>query len=346
MSKPIRICVIGEWLHGSLDEGIHNLAQNLIDQWQIECPVSTIRIGADLYVNRLFLSVKLRKKLKQFRPDLVFYISPSCTKTVALFRAKMLKTYAAHAKVFTISTQPVAYNRLEKRILSFLVPDGIFVQSPRGKELLNGVPCPVYFLPSGVDLHRFVPVDPSQKKILRKKHGVDENALVILHVGHITRGRNVHLLSNISQLKDVQVIVVGSTSTPADETLVRQLTQPNVRIVREFIPHINEIYQLSDIYFFPVISDHDAIGVPLSVMEAMACNLTVITTRFGGLPQMFSEGDGFYFFDNEIELPKMIADAINLSRCSTRKMVEAYGWDSIAQRALQMTQSEESQGWS
>lgn len=336
---------MGEWLHGSPDEGIHNLAQNLLDQWAKDYPVWAIRIGEDLPVNRLFLSLKLYKMLQAIQPDFIFYLSPSCAKIAALFRAKMLKAYAPQARVMVVATQPVAYNRLERRLLPLFAPDGIFVQSPRGKESLQGLGCPVNFLPSGVDLERFVRVGVGQKIALQKRYGVDEKALVVLHVGHIGHGRNVQLLTNIAQLSDVQVILVGSTSTSQDETLTRQLTQQGVRVILEFIPHIEELYQLADIYFFPVISEHAAIGVPLSVLEAMACNLPVITTRFGGLPQMFQEGGGLFYFDDEVELPQLVRDVKNLSQCLTREMVGPFTWNSVARRVLEIAQMKEAPAW-
>ncbi len=345
MSKPVRICVVGEWLHGLPDEGIHNLAQNLLDQWRKDYLVRTIRIGADSPVNRLFLSLKLRKMLQDIQPDLVFYISPSCAKLAALVRAKMLKAYASQARVLVVASQPVPYNHLERRLLSLFTPDAVFVQSPRGKELLQGLHCPVYFLPSGVDLGRFVPVDIDQKMALRKRYGVDEKAWVVLHVGHIRHDRNVQMLSNLAQLREVQVFLVGSTSTPQDETLTRQLTQWDVRVVREFMPHIEELYQLADVYFFPVIYEQAAIGVPLSVLEAMACNLPVITTRFGGLPQMFQEGQGLFYFDDEAELPQLVRDARYLPQCLTRQMVGAYTWSSVAHSVLEMAQRKDAPVW-
>lgn len=345
MSKTEKICVVGEWLHGPSDEGMHNLAQNLIDQWRKDYQVWTIRIGADLPVNRLFLDLKLLKMLRDIQPTLIFYISPSNAKTAALFRAKMLKAYAPQAKVLVVATQPIVYKRFERLLLPFLLPDGIFVQSNQGRELLKTFHCPVYFLPSGVELDKFVPVEAGQKKALRQLYGVDEKTLVVLHVGHIGHGRNVQLLSRLAQLSEVQVLLVGSTSTPQDEELTRQLKELGVRVIREFIPHIEELYQLADVYFFPVISEHAAIGVPLSVLEAMACNLPVITTRFGGLPHMFQEGQGLFYFEDEVDLPQLVRNAKHLPQCSTRQLVAPYSWNTVACKMLKFVFMEEAPVW-
>ena len=342
MSEIREICVLSDWMHGLPDEGIHNLARNLLDQWGRSYAVRAVRIGADLSVNRLFFSRRLRKTLREIHPDLIVYISSSSVKIAALFRAKVLKVYSPRSRVFVIATQPVHHGRIGRQVAALLVPDGIFVQSPRGAEELRHIPCPVHFLPSGVDTSRFVPVEEARKSDLRRKLSIDDGLFIVLHVGHINRGRNVQALESVARLGNVQVILVGSTSTPHDEDLARQLMRSGVRLIREFVPHIEEIYQLADAYIFPVVSEDAAIGVPLSVLEAMACNLPVITTPFGGLPRMFQKGNGFVYFDGENDLPKLIEDVRRLQRSSTRRMVEPYDWKNVASGAMEMIQSRES----
>jgi len=58
-----------------------------------------------------------------------------------------------------------------------------------------------------------------------------------------------------------------------------------------YIKKIEEIYQLSDCYIFPITFEGGGISILLSVLEAMACNLPVVTTKFGGLPAIFKGGD-------------------------------------------------------
>jgi glycosyltransferase involved in cell wall biosynthesis len=341
ISKPVRICVVGEWLFGPLDEGIRNLSQNLIDEWRKDYQVSTIRIGVDLPVNRLFISWKLRHMLRIIQPDLIFYISPSSAKISALFRVRMLKAYAPQALVLIVATQPVAYNRIERWIASLFVPNGIFVQFPCGKALLKDIPCPVYFLPSGVDLARFVPVEADQKSKLRKKYGVDEKALVVLHVGHINYHRNIQLLSRVAGLQGVQALIVGSTSTTQDDSLIHSLSSKHVMIIGDYLPNIEEVYQLADVYLFPVNSEGAAVGVPLSILEAMACNLPVISTPFGGLPLLFEAGNGVSYFTDENELPQLIYKVRSMPSLNTRDRVKPYEWKKVAHMMIMMATSKE-----
>lgn len=339
MSEINRICVLSDWLQGHPDEGIHNLAQSLLDAWQTPYTVRAVRIGSEMRVNRLFLSWRLRATLREFRPDLVIYISPSSTKVAALLRARMLKIYSPQSRVFVVAAQPVKYSHPERLLVPLLAPDGIFVQAPGSKHELRSIPCPVHFLPSGVDTSRFVPVDGIQKRNLRRKYAADEDAFVVLHVGHISRGRNIETLAGVARLAGMRVILVGSTSTSQDEGMAGRLAEAGVRLVREFVPRIEEIYQLADAYIFPVVSEDAAIGVPLSVLEAMACNLPVITTRFGGLPWMFQNADGFVYFDDQGELPEVIGNLRSLHDCATRRMVEPYDWKKVASQVMEMVEA-------
>lgn len=81
---------------------------------------------------------------------------------------------------------------------------------------------------------------------------------------------------------------------------------------------------MADCYLFPVRDDIASIDLPLSVLEAMSCNLPFITTRFGGLDEVFEEGEGLFFLDNETSLEenlRIIRDG--LVHIETRKKVVA-----------------------
>jgi glycosyltransferase involved in cell wall biosynthesis len=78
------------------------------------------------------------------------------------------------------------------------------------------------------------------------------------------------------------------------------------------------------------------------VLEAMACNLRVITTPFGGLPSMFQEGDGFIYFEDEGGLPALIDEARKLPAISTRRIVEPYDWKMVASEAMELMKPKES----
>ena len=90
------------------------------------------------------------------------------------------------------------------------------------------------------------------------------------------------------------------------------------------------MYQASDCYIFPGGKDC-AIETPLSVLEAMACNLPVITGIYGGLVDLFMPQKGFYYSSNMNELSKAIEEIINNhDDINTRGMVDHMSWEKVS----------------
>ena len=70
--------------------------------------------------------------------------------------------------------------------------------------------------------------------------------------------------------------------------------------------------------------------MPLSVMEAMSCNLPVISTRFGVLPDTFSGGEVLFFVQKEEELYEKIQEIKhNTPEVRTREKVLPYSWERV-----------------
>ncbi len=68
-----------------------------------------------------------------------------------------------------------------------------------------------------------------------------------------------------------------------------ELRRAGVLLITHYLPEIVELYQAADAYVFPVPpnpADPSAIDLPLSVLEAAACNLPILATRFGALPDL------------------------------------------------------------
>jgi glycosyltransferase involved in cell wall biosynthesis len=79
-----------------------------------------------------------------------------------------------------------------------------------------------------------------------------------------------------------------------------------------------------------VLDPASAIDAPLSVLEAMACNLPIVTTPFGALPNMFKSGHGIYYGDTEERLLGLVQLAVEERDCTTVEKVAPYSWDRAA----------------
>ena len=223
-----------------------------------------------------------------------------------------------------VALQPREYSFMSQKPIPFLIPDLILVQSASVLKKLSTFGCCVKLVPSGVDLERFHPITKERKLELRSKYGVDADKFAILHVGHINRNRNIQILKKLQEDNN-QMLVVGSTSTEQDEDLINELRIAGVRVITSYLENIEEIYQLYDCYVFPVTSETASIEVPLSVLEAMACNLPVVTTGYGGLSTMFNgEGNGLFFVEKLEDLSNKVEKVKKFNHSETRRMTEPY----------------------
>jgi glycosyltransferase involved in cell wall biosynthesis/thymidylate kinase len=342
------VCVIAEDLAYPLDEGIKHCAVSLLQSWSKQHRVLGISVRSPgkpaaphtvaLRTNKLFLSYRLRSALRRFRPEVIFYV-PSASATIFSFlRAWTLKYYCPGARVAMVSLQPRRYGLVSRFLIRRLAPDVIFVQSQASRQQLDDLGCRTELFASGVDLEKFTPVSREKKIELRTKYGLDPKAFTVLHVGHITEGRNIGLLNEVNHQNAAQVALVGSSLAHRDrDELSARLKGQGINIFNEYFKDIQELYQLADCYLFPVFSEQSSIGVPLSVLEAMACNLPVITARYGLLPHLFSEGQGLLFADTAEEMVQGVSKVRNMNGCHTREKVAGYSWEKVTGDILKQT---------
>lgn len=98
-------------------------------------------------------------------------------------------------------------------------------------------------------------------------------------------------------------------------------------IIDSYLQSIQEIYQLADVYLFPVMDIKNCIDVPLSVLEAASCNLPIVTTEYGELTA-FKEQKGFLFIDalDSESLNQALEKALLKTEVNNRQAVLEYDW--------------------
>jgi glycosyltransferase involved in cell wall biosynthesis len=146
-------------------------------------------------------------------------------------------------------------------------------------------------IPNGIPTDEYAP-DPNRRRRWRQRHGLEPEAIVLTHVGRFAPPKNHALLieafAQVRTHTPLYLLLVGGGEL---EDAVRQQVvelglQERVRFlgVRADVP---AILNASDLF---VLSSRWE-GNPMSVMEAMAAGLPVVSTAVGGVPELVREGE-------------------------------------------------------
>ena len=346
----MRVTVFSERLAPPFDEGIKNVTVNLVQELRNaghsvqavtvdgESPeLSVLNLRG---LNRALFSRRLSGLVGGFAPDRICYVPTASMTSGAFLRSHMLRR-SGGAPVTMIALQPRRLARWGKIVSTFWPPDLVLAFSSSTAALLSHLGARVIRATVGVDALRFAPLEPERREKLRAELGIPPDRKVILHVGHLHRNRNLEPLRALQKLDQIDVFFVAS-SAKRDAELSDELRRSGVRVLQSQAPLVELIYGASDLYVFTcptpsIPKQSSAIDLPLSVFEAMACDLPVVTTRFGGLPDLFGEARGFRYVSDPFDdgaWQKEVSGALLDDPGANRSRVLPFTWSKLMTAAL------------
>lgn len=154
--------------------------------------------------------------------------------------------------------------------------------------------------PFGIDLNKFVPREKSYNdvvtigtvKTLSPTYGIDTL------IDGFSLCRKLIVENNSINIRDLRLRIVGTG--PQQRSLERQARNLGVCDVTTFvgaIPHEKVPVELGKLDVYVAVSRRESFGV--SVLEASACELPVIVSAVGGLPEVVDEGSTGYIIPKE-----------------------------------------------
>jgi glycosyltransferase involved in cell wall biosynthesis len=227
-----------------------------------------------------------------------------------------------------------SYSEKHQGFVSFLFnsSDILVSPSPFLKESLNSFQKQIKVIPNGIDLakYSFRKRDNIQPRAiwLRAFHEI-YNPLMAVKVLKVLREKNINFtLSMVGPDK-------GDGSFGRAQKLARDL---EVEDYIEFIPGISknlvpEYLNRADIFLNTTNFDN----TPVSVIEAMACGLCIVTTGVGGIPYLVQDGVDALLVpkDDVLSMTKQVERILietnlagNLSE-KARKNAESFDWEFI-----------------
>ena len=333
--------VITDLLKGPFDEGAKIATRNLIEQIEVVAESYVISINTThtlscvdkvLWLNKLLFSLPFYKSIQENNGK-ILYVPESSATLFSFVRAKLLNFFTGK-DVYLMALQPRKYSSITKCLVKSIQPNRVITQSNMTGGYLTELGIKNTILPLGVDDKKYRELDLFQKELLRKKNRIEPEKIVLLHVGHIQKSRNLDWLIYVKNSNpELEILIVVSAYNQDDEGIYTKLIKAGIRIVREYTPNMEELYNLADYYVFPVLRNDGAIATPLSVLEAMACNLPIITTRFGSLPDTFSEANDFHYVNSAQEITEIVGRQ-RVTACKNREKISPFTWEEIAKKLV------------
>ena len=263
--------------------------------------------------------------LRRERFDVSLYVPSSGLTGFGLARASLLRALTRRP-VIVIGLQERGIGGIHRAVALLCRPDLVLSPAKDLRDRLEEMGYDTDFCMPGYDDRLFKPAGEDERARLRSKYGLPRDRHILLHVGHIKESRNLEVFLRYRDWgTDIQPVIKAGT---IDASWAHRLRMAGIIVIDEYLEDVHELYQAADSYLFPVSDPTGAVEFPLSVIEACACNLPVIATRFGALPEIIREGGGFRYFDRISEIATHLAEA-RQSRAATAEKVRDFSWNAV-----------------
>jgi alpha-maltose-1-phosphate synthase len=227
-------------------------------------------------------------------------------------------------------------------------------------------PARVHVVRNGIDTDRFHPVPDTDAL---HAFGIDPARPIVAFIGRITRQKGLdHLIAAARRIdRGAQIVLcAGAPDTPeiAEETSTAvaalTATRPGVVWIDRMLTHTEVLQVLSHATVFVCPSVYEPLGIVN--LEAMACELAVVATATGGIPEVVVEGETGWLVPIEqvqdgtgtpVDPERFVADlaaalteavsdvdrAHRFGRAGRQRAVNSFSWASIGDRTLEVYRS-------
>lgn len=333
--------IISDCLTDYADEGTIKIASKLAKLLKNKGRASVYQINKEssfsdktFKTGKLGISKDLIREISKEDGNILYI--PNASMTLGICVKVCVLKFLSHKKIYLLPVYRRRINSKMKVLLTLSKVNIITLSEESYRDYKTQISNKVFYVKAGVDTEQFNLCSYEVKLNLRDKHGYCKEDVVILHIGHMVEARNLRSLVDLN--KNYKIILIISTSTRWDQELYNEIAkEKNISIIHEYIPNIEEYYQMADVYYFPV-QKIGCVDVPLSVLEASACGTAIVTTPYGEL-KTFKETDSFRFIKDFNMSDELIESVRHTNSESNRKAVLEYDWNMAADNIISIVEA-------
>jgi glycosyltransferase involved in cell wall biosynthesis len=322
-------------------------------------PVSRIYVDVKSRASRMRATVSMLAELLRIVAGIdVIHVQGYSSKNILLtFVARLLRRPIVMHLQTAMHDEPSVVAR-QGRLASwaFAAADRYLSVSPGLTEqyLAAGLPADrIAAAPNGVDAERFRPATPEQRAALRTTLGLPVARPLILFVGTMTPDKQPQVLFDawLRLQRDAApastLVLVGATNPrqfEADASLAADIRRRaevagigDRVIFVEPTSQVDDYFRCADLYALPSIRE----GLPIALLEAMACGLPCVASRLPGATDVIIEdgingrlvppGDAAAFAAALGELIAAPAEAARIGAAARRTIEERYRMQRVAE---------------
>lgn len=304
-------------INGQKNEGMRNIATHLAREWEKSC---TVRYSALKDIPGIIKSTRSSDATVLF----------ARAGKAAYHLLGLLCLLCKNVWMVCVQEPDGEYRRLCKKkapgnhYFALLMDNLNAVRVKNGREAV--------LLRVGIDEKKFVPVTAEEAAKLKQEYGFSPDKTLVVHVGHCSAGRGLELFAELTDDSVERLVVVSGMFE--DEHTKELLQRSGVRVLSGYLPDVEKIYQMADVYLFPTKSAEHVINIPLSIMEALACGTPVAAcSDLPGLRCINAVNEAVRIVPAGAELNGEI-QALRKMKASESLLSEPISWSDSAAEAL------------
>jgi len=191
----------------------------------------------------------------------------------------------------------------------------------------------IYVIKNGIDPKRFIYVKNFSEGILRKNLYIHPSNRIILTVARLTPLKGLgYLIKAFSLLKSKNLVLLISTPTGRynkeemnyRDFLLKQAERLGCKnkIIIQFHDYesVPLLYKSCDLFVLSSVIE----GLPLSILEAMACNLLAVASDVGGISEIIKNGKNGFLIqpENYKNTARIIEKSLSLGGARKRHIIQ------------------------